>query len=166
MSSLDEIESRVERLIENIRKAHPDWLCRRGCDGCCRRLAELPVITRAEWLRLKMGLLSLPSKALPSILSDIESLAHAKGPVMCPMLDTVEGACRVYPYRPLACRTYGYCTQRGVGLHCKPIEEQVEAGVLDQVIWGNQDALERDLRAEGAAYSLSIWVDDPLDGMN
>ncbi len=166
MSSLDEIESRVERLIENIRNTYPDWLCRRGCDACCRRLAELPVITRAEWLRLKEGLLTLPSDVLRIILRDIAAHADKIGPVICPMLDRDEGACRIYPFRPLACRSYGYYSQKGVGLHCKQIEQQVELGLLDEVVWGNQDALERDLKDEGVQRALPHWLNDPLDGIS
>ncbi|MEY2695959.1 MAG: hypothetical protein RL333_97 [Pseudomonadota bacterium] len=166
VSSLDEIESRIERLIENIRGSHPDWLCRRGCDSCCRRLAELPIITRAEWLRLKAGLLTLSAELRQRILTDIGSLAGATMPVMCPMLDADEGACRIYPYRPLACRSYGYYMQKGIGLHCQQIEQKVASGLLDQVVWGNQDALDRDLRVEGEPRSLAVWIDDPLDGMH
>lgn len=122
-------------------------------------------MTRAEWLRLREGLSRLAPDVLAIILRDIATLSDSPGPLACPMLDTDGGICRVYPFRPLACRSYGYYRQRGVGLHCKQIEEQVDTGLLDDVVWGNQDALERDLRREGDLLSLKAWIDHPLDGM-
>lgn len=166
VSSLDPIEDRIERIIENVRQQYPDWACKKGCDECCRRLAELPLITCAEWIRLKRGLMSLPEDEIRHIQHEVRDLARESGPLICPMLDQSEGACKVYPYRPLACRSYGYFIQKGVGLHCKQIEEQVDAGALDQVVWGNQDALERDLRQEGPPRSLSVWINDPVHGLN
>lgn len=166
MASLDEIENQIERVVGNIRQNFPDWLCRRGCDSCCRRLAELPLITRAEWERLKLGLGRLPQQELEPIQREIRRLGKHIGLVTCPMLNQEEGACRVYPYRPLACRSYGYFMQKGVGLHCKQIEAQADQGLLNDVVWGNQDALERDLHAEGPTRSLSDWLIDPVHGMS
>ncbi|MEY4683854.1 MAG: hypothetical protein RLZ25_313 [Pseudomonadota bacterium] len=166
MSSLEQIENRIDALIQNIRTSYPDWLCRRGCDECCRRLASLPLMTRAEWIRLKEGLLLIPSSDREDLISHIHALSGVTGFVVCPMLDPSDGACRVYAHRPLACRTYGYYTQKGVGLHCKQIEHQIDQGLLGQVVWGNQDALEKDLRAEGSQRSLAEWIACPRDGMD
>lgn len=166
MSTLEQIETQIERIIENIRTQHPDWSCQRGCDECCRRLAELPLITRAEWLRLKDGLTRLSDLETRQIRNEVKDLARESGPLICPLLDQIEGTCKVYPYRPLACRSYGYFVQKGVGLHCKKIEEQVATGDLNHVVWGNQDALERDMRQEGQPRSLSDWFIDPVHGFN
>jgi len=166
VSTLEQIENRVEQIIQNIRSQYPGWSCQKGCDECCRRLAELPLITRAEWLRLKEGLIQLPEGEVLQIRNEVKDLSRESGPLICPLLEPMEGACRVYPYRPLACRSYGYFIQKGVGLHCKQIEAEVDQGVLDQVVWGNQDALERDMRQEGAPRSLNDWFVDPVHGLN
>ena len=166
VATLEEIENRVEGIIANIRSQFPDWSCQKGCDECCRRLAELPLITRSEWSRLKEGLIRLPEDEARQIQNEVKDLARESGPLICPLLNQSEGACKVYPYRPLACRSYGYFIQKGVGLHCKKIEAQVNQGALDRVVWGNQDALERDMRQEGAARSLHDWFIDPVHGLN
>lgn len=165
MSTLKQIEDRIEQVVHHIRKQNPDWSCQRGCDECCRRLAELPLITRAEWLRLKEGLSALSKAEVEQIQDEIKDLARESGPLICPMLDQEEGACKVYPHRPTGCRSYGYYVQKGVGLHCKAIESQVDSGALSRVVWGNQDALERDMRQEGLPRSLKDWIVDPVLGL-
>ena len=43
---------------------------------------------------------------------------QATRPAVCPMLDETASACRVYEYRPVACRTYGFYVQHDLGLYC------------------------------------------------
>jgi Fe-S-cluster containining protein len=73
------------------------------------------------------------------------------------MLDKSAGACRVYAYRPIACRTYGFYVQHQHGLYCQDIELLVKAGVLNNVVWGNQNTIERRLSRLGESKKLTEW---------
>lgn len=59
-----------------------------------------------------------------------------------------------------ACRTYGFYVQRDKGLYCKDIETQVDSGRLDNVVWGNQGAIEELLKHPGETRKLTEWFDD------
>ncbi len=118
--------------------ALPNWLWRLLPPfGCNTQL------TVAEWALLQEGLLLLHQINLESIHKSIAPLKEQSARhIVCPMLNQETGTCRVYPYRPTACRTYGFYVQRDKGLYCKEIETQVNSGRLDNVLWGNQDAIE------------------------
>jgi len=45
MNTLPQLHDDIEARVQLIRDNHPDWLCGLGCDGCCRRLAEIPLLT-------------------------------------------------------------------------------------------------------------------------
>ncbi|GAB6048771.1 hypothetical protein JCM19379_26030 [Methyloparacoccus murrellii] len=158
--TLARLHADIAARVEAIRAAHPDWLCRRGCDGCCRRLAEMPQLTPAEWALLHQGLNALPPAQLDSIRQALRSLAATpQRPLVCPLLDRTAGACRVYAYRPVACRTYGFYVERDLGLYCRDIEARVASGELAEVVWGNQDRVQRGLRDLGQARALTDWFE-------
>jgi Fe-S-cluster containining protein len=73
------------------------------------------------------------------------------------MLDQAQGACRVYAHRPVACRTYGFYVQRDKGLYCNDIESRVAKGDWATVVWGNHDAIDRQLNALGDSRDLTEW---------
>ncbi|MDT4330822.1 YkgJ family cysteine cluster protein [Methylomonas sp. MS20] len=90
---------------------------------------------------------TLPKDLQHSIRDRIIAMAkQVDRPIVCPMLDQSTGTCRVYRYRPTACRTYGFYVQRDKGLYCKDIEADVDSGALDNVVWGNQDAIDQQLK--------------------
>lgn len=167
MSILTELHSDIDKRVGIIRSERTDWLCRSGCAGCCHRLAEIPVLTEAEWTLLREGLAELPLELLQGIGQDVAALAVQKSrPIVCPLLDRSTGTCRVYLFRPIACRTYGFYVQRDKGLYCKDIESQVDNGELVNVVWGNQDAIDRQLKGMGDARELTAWFVDWRDNQS
>ena len=160
MNTLARLHADIEERVQAIRVDHPDWLCRMGCDGCCRRLAEIPRLTAAEWDWLQEALASLPLEQLRVIRQDIAALTdQLSRPIVCPLLDQSAGLCRVYAHRPVACRTYGFYVQRDQGLYCKDIESRVACGAWADVVWGNQDSIDRRLSGLSYTRELTEWFE-------
>jgi len=158
MNTLNQLHADVDARVRAIRDDNPDWLCGLGCDSCCRRLAEIPRLTAAEWDWLRDGLAALSPERLREIGRDIAALTgQPSRPIVCPLLDRSAGACMVYVHRPVACRTYGFYVQRDQGLYCKGIESRVADGDWADVIWGNQDSIDRRLSALGDSRDLTEW---------
>lgn len=158
MTTLFQLHADIEARVRTIREHRPDWLCGKGCDACCRRLAEVPQLTAAEWGVLRQGLAALPPERMREIVRDMAALAGQRSrPVVCPLLDRMTGACPVYAQRPVACRTYGFYVQRDLGLYCRDIEARVAAGALADVVWGNHDAVDRRLAVLGESRALTEW---------
>lgn len=158
MSKLSLLHSEIDGRVTLIRQDRPDWQCSKGCDHCCRGLADVPRLTAAEWALLEQGLSLLPAQRLAEIGRDMAAMAaQASRPLTCPMLDLASAACPVYAQRPVACRTYGFYVQRDKGLYCADLEAQVAAGVLDDVVWGNHDGIDRQLGSLGETRPLTQW---------
>lgn len=161
MSKLSELHVDIDARVESIRHDHADWLCGKGCDSCCKRLAEVPRLTAAEWDLLSQGLAVLAVEHLQAISREIAAVANSTArPVICPLLDRGTGACPVYLHRPVACRTYGFYVQRDLGLFCRDIEKQVAGGALPNVVWGNHDAIDHQLASLGESRPLTEWFAD------
>ncbi len=95
-----ELVERVDAMAERVGALFAGSMsCRRGCSGCCRHLAVFPV----EAAALAAALEGLPP-AEREVLRRRGREAAPDGP--CPLLDG-EGACLLYPVRPLICRTQG-----------------------------------------------------------
>ena len=80
-----------------------------------------------------------------------------QAPFTCPFLGQHDGACAVYSFRPIACRTYGFYVQRDKGLFCSRIEAQVDRGEFADVVWGNHESVDHQLSLVGPARSLVSW---------
>lgn len=160
MIALFQLHAAIDARVQSIREDRPDWLCAKGCDGCCRRLAEVPQLTAAEWDLLREGLAALPAEQLREIRDRVAAVAGQQSrPVVCPLLDQSTGACPVYAQRPVACRTYGFYVQCALGLYCAEIESQVAEGALADVVWGNHDAIDRRLAGLGESRALTDWFE-------
>lgn len=158
MSQLTELHADIDARVLSIRENHTDWLCGKGCDSCCKRLAEVPQLTAAEWDLLREGLAGLAPERLQAISQEIAALAATTSrPLVCPMLDQTNGTCPVYAYRPIICRTYGFYMQRDTGLFCRDIENLVATGALPDVVWGNHDAVDQRLTKLGESRALTEW---------
>ena len=158
MNILTQLHADIDARVSAVSDDNPDWLCRLGCDGCCKRLAEVPRLTAEEWDLLRAGLAALPPERLREIGRDVAALAEqASRPIVCPMLDQSAGACRVYAHRPVACRTYGYYVKRDQGLYCTDIEARVAYGDWAGVVWGNHDTIDRRLDGLGDSRDLTEW---------
>lgn len=152
------LDQAIDERVNATRAEHAFWPCAKGCDLCCRSLPVLPTISRVEWERLEEALLALEAVARADFVRRVRE-APAKGPLTCPVLDRASGACRTYEARPIACRTYGYYTERDGGLHCGIVTEAVAAHEAE-VVWGNGEAVARTLRELGEARSLAAWLDE------
>ncbi len=158
MNKLIQLHVDIDTRINAIRDDNTDWQCKMGCDGCCHRLAEVPRLTTVEWELLQTGLIALPSEILQEISHAVATLSKQSTPfVVCPMLDKLKGACVVYEHRPVACRTYGYYVQYDQGLYCNDILERVTGDVLKDVVWGNHNTVDRQLRYLGETKDLTKW---------
>lgn len=158
MTPLSQLHADIDARVLSIRQDRPDWLCGKGCDNCCRRLAEIPQLTASEWDLLRQGLAVLNPEQLQEISRKIAALADEKSrPLVCPMLDQSTNACPVYAQRPVACRSYGYYVQRELGLYCHDIETRVAEGKLADVVWGNHDAIDHRLASLGESRTLTEW---------
>ena len=158
VSALAGLHAAIDERVQSIRENCPDWLCSKGCDACCQRLAAVPRLTEAEWELLKESLSALSPDRLSELRRDVMNLTGQRsGPVVCPLLDRLNGACPVYAQRPVACRTYGFYVQRELGLYCPDIELRVAEGGLSDVVWGNQDVIDQALAGFGETRALTDW---------
>lgn len=161
VTPLSEIHADIDRRVATLRSEHADWPCAKGCDTCCRRLADVPRLTAAEWGLLREGLVALPAPRRAGFRAAVARLADTpERPLTCPFLDPASGACPVYAHRPVACRTYGFYADRDGGLYCHDIEARVDDGRLAGVVWGNHAAVLTRLARTGETRPLTEWYAD------
>jgi len=156
MNKLAQLHADIDARVQTILEDRADWLCAKGCDNCCRQLAEVPQLTLAEWALLQQGLQDLTPDRLQEINNNMATLNQSR-PITCPMLDLRAGTCPVYVQRPVACRTYGFYVQRDKGLYCNDIKARVDDGTWAGVVWGNHDAIDQQLADLGETLSLTEW---------
>lgn len=160
MGALKRLHSEIDGRVNTIRAHHPEWLCGKGCDHCCRQLADVPRLTADEWELLRAGLAVLPRERLEDIRRELAAMPpRPAAPIVCPLLDHLTGSCPVYAQRPVPCRTYGFYVQRDLGLYCSRIEALVADGALSDVIWGNQDGVDHKLLGLGPMRALGEWFE-------
>lgn len=150
------LDDRIRARVEALEAEHPAWPCGDGCSHCCRSLPSLPRVSAPEWARLKGAIDALAPEVQRAVLDAIGRPSVTEGRVTCPMLSP-SGSCGVYAARPVACRTYGFYTERDAGLHCQLVLDAL-APELDGIVWGNGEALGRDLDALGPRRPLDEWL--------
>lgn len=156
---LDILDQDIARRCAETTSVHAEWPCHAGCSDCCRSLAEVPVLTEAEWIRVRDAIAFLPDDARRQIDAAIalrRELGAAR-PVVCPLLDDEAGLCRVYDARPVACRTYGFYADRDGVLGCHRIAALADRD--DTIVWGNHASIERAQDDLGERRSLLAWLE-------
>jgi Fe-S-cluster containining protein len=161
MSDLVSIRTSVQSKAEAMIRTRGDWPCRKGCDDCCRRLASIPLVSRAEWEEILTALNELPSARSEAARARIRESAAAQRPFTCPLLDRESGICLVYAARPVECRTYGFHIERDRVLGCERIEAVAAEG--SDLIWGNHETVAAELRTLGPTSPLHTWLENRAD---
>jgi Fe-S-cluster containining protein len=106
----------VDAAVADAARRAGSWLlCRLGCTDCC--MGPFP-ISPLDAERLRNGLAQLAAidpvrarqitaraQAAAERLRNLSEMATENDP--CPVLDPASGACELYPFRPLVCRTFG-----------------------------------------------------------
>jgi Fe-S-cluster containining protein len=156
VTPLHQIQQEIDRRTAAIVSAHSDWPCRKGCDDCCRSLASSPRITEAEWRPIAAAIEAMPEATAAEVRRRVRDSAGATRPVVCPLLDTTNGACLVYSVRPIACRAYGFYAERDLVLGCGRIETIGRERA--DVVWGNHEALEARTQSLGPSAELDAWL--------
>ena len=98
-----ELTGRVDAFVGRVEARHPaDLRCGPGCDGCCRTRLT---ITAVEADAITGWAAALPAAERASIAEAARAPVDPAA-VRCAALDDA-GRCRVYPARPLVCRSHG-----------------------------------------------------------
>ncbi|HEY9850706.1 MAG TPA: YkgJ family cysteine cluster protein [Leptolyngbyaceae cyanobacterium] len=165
------LEESIEVRVQDIRASRDWWPCRRGCDRCCRQLAQPPELSLQEWVRIDEAVAALPASIRAEIEQKIDKLLveiaenTVSSQVVCPYLDEREGACRIYEARPIACRTYGYFVARDGNDYCQIIENELSSrtDTATNIIWGNAESIRHEIEKN---CGVSIPFDVHYQGLN
>ena len=160
-SALHVLYTDIDVRVNSICSLQADWPCRKGCDHCCRHLAEMPRATKEEWQQAQIALKLLAPETQEAVTARIAQLAQSPDkPIVCPFLHRESGSCLIYDARPTACRTYGFYVERDQGLYCHKIQSRVDTGLYGNVVWGNVESIEARLQHIGPQIDLLSWWAD------
>jgi hypothetical protein len=97
VSRLEELARKVDAFFARVAERHgADMQCATGCSDCCHvRLT----VTAAEAAAIRAHVTTWPTEQRRN-LADVGAADH------CAALDAA-GRCRIYPARPLVCRSHG-----------------------------------------------------------
>ena len=167
---LGNYRSLVARIEAHGARIHGNWTdqlaCRSGCSGCCHRaLTVFPV--EAAAIRDHIARNGLPKRVAPADSGPPKvsplTLLGSEDARPCAFLDDL-GHCRIYPARPLLCRSHGLpvaiAQEDGVRGDCCPLNFQ-DLGLADLP---SEDFLDLDttnavLAAVNLAYARTTGTD-------
>ncbi len=160
---LQALDHQIQAKMQTLTTTHDWWPCRRGCDACCRQIAQPPALSSLEWERLDAAVAALPTaiqtainQRLQALLSQIEA-GTQNASVVCPYLDPTAAACHIYAARPIACRTYGFFVSRHDNEFCQLIAAAVADHHEAEIVWGNGAAIAHELqRLSGPAIPFAV----------
>lgn len=117
LSNYHNLVKKIDQFCQKIADRYPESIaCKKGCSNCCSHISVFPV----EALALNMAMKSLSSEIQGKIRLRAKS-ATRNGE--CPLMEN--GACLMYIYRPVICRTHGLPilvkTESGVSLDYCPL---------------------------------------------
>ena len=75
IAELIALHADIDTRVHSIRQDRADWPCAKGCDHCCRQLADVPQLTETEWNLLREGLAALSADRLAAIRDAIAALS-------------------------------------------------------------------------------------------
>jgi hypothetical protein len=106
LAEYEELRSKVDAFADAAReRSGAAMRCGRGCSACCA--ADLTVSpVEAEAIRRALGALDGATRGAIRARADAPVTRPGASAADCVMLSR-EGACDVYPARPLVCRTQG-----------------------------------------------------------
>jgi uncharacterized protein len=111
---------------------------------------------------MEAAIAELPAEVATAVRAGILAGAGAARPVLCPLLNTETGSCRIYEARPIACREYGFYADRDSVLGCHRIELISKSNT--DVVWGNHAGVIAKLASLGEPLGepkpLSEWLRD------
>ncbi len=100
--------ARLDEHCDRVARRHAQRLvCAEGCASCCHRQLTVFAIEAESirrWIRAQGGL--APFDGVPAGKSGHPSLLLASEEPPCALLDRA-GRCRIYPVRPVICRSHG-----------------------------------------------------------
>ncbi len=107
MSALADYERLLDRVDAHAARLHEaraqGFACAPGCSGCChRQLSIFPIEAARIAAWIDDNSLADDAEGEPSV----DPLTVVEDSAPCALLDTA-GRCRIYPVRPIICRTHG-----------------------------------------------------------
>jgi len=107
---LDDYRRFVDRVDDHAERVADAWshrlACRAGCAGCCQRTLSVSPVEAASIRRwIDEHGLAADSGGPPAYVSPL-TIVEPEADQACAMLDSA-GQCRIYPVRPVICRTHG-----------------------------------------------------------
>jgi uncharacterized protein len=158
LADYERLVDKVDQHSARVTAAHSAAIaCAGACTGCCHReLSVFPV--EASAIRGWLGETRLPAVQAPRPEAHALSILElGPTPDPCVMLSD-EGLCRIYPVRPLICRTHGLplavADEEGLYADICPLSFDGGAGLaeLEQDDFLVVDTLNSILAAVNAAY--------------
>jgi Fe-S-cluster containining protein len=108
MVEYEHFVARIDAHCERVEQDHAEQLeCAPGCSSCCHRQLTVFAIEAERirrWLDSQRGL--APYEPTDAAAAGHPALLLATDEEACALLDRA-GRCRIYPVRPVICRTHG-----------------------------------------------------------